>query len=181
MEDEVETSIEQISDENLNIVENQTDQEVAEKSDEGEDGEENKGWENMSQFLLTSQELVEGLSLCDDLLQSQSPGREESRGRNQQGRKGKALLSDYARLGAEDLKRDLEECRNIALDQADFDLDTPPDLKRELEECQNVSLDPANIDLDTPPDFRLSQLVRTRNSRNHSFVSDRFYDRTRHS
>lgn len=94
--------------------------------------EEPKWWDSESQYLLDSQQLVEGLSLCDEFLQSQSPNREENI--NEGGLKGKLCLSDYAQLGAEDLKKDLEE-------------------------CQNLVLDPANIELDTPPEFRLSQLV----------------------
>ncbi|XP_057962446.1 SUPPRESSOR OF GAMMA RESPONSE 1 isoform X2 [Malania oleifera] len=90
-----------------------------------------KWWDNESQYLLDSQQLVEGLSLCDELLQSQSPNRDGSgTDRKQQ---GKPCLSDYAQLGPEDLKKDLEE-------------------------CQHLILDPANIELDTPPEFRLSQL-----------------------
>ncbi|KAG8652266.1 SUPPRESSOR OF GAMMA RESPONSE 1 [Manihot esculenta] len=92
--------------------------------------EEPKWWDSESQNLLDSQQLVEGLSLCDELLQSQSPNRYG----NENGRaNGKPCLSDYAKLGPEDLKKDLEE-------------------------CQNLELDPANIELDTPPEFRLSQL-----------------------
>lgn len=92
-----------------------------------------KWWENESQNLLDSQQLVEGLSLCDELLQSQSP----NRGGHENGEQAhvKPRLADYVKLGPEDLKKDLEA-------------------------CQNIVLDPANImDLDTPPDFRLSQLV----------------------
>lgn len=93
--------------------------------------EEPKWWDSESQNLLDSQQLVEGLSLCDDLLRSQSPGRDE----NINGEfNGKPCLSDYSRLGPECLKKDLEA-------------------------CQDLVLDPANIELDTPPDFRLSQLV----------------------
>ncbi|XP_021754734.1 SUPPRESSOR OF GAMMA RESPONSE 1-like [Chenopodium quinoa] len=97
--------------------------------DDNQVGEE-KWWDSESQYLLNSQQLVEGLSLCDELLQSQSPNRDESA---DDVRKRSVLSSEYARLGPEDLKKDLEE-------------------------CQNLELDPANIDLDTPPDFRLSQL-----------------------
>ncbi|PIM98412.1 hypothetical protein CDL12_29108 [Handroanthus impetiginosus] len=129
MRDELETPSEHSSDQNLNIVENPADQ-VGDKNDD-EAAEDSKWWENESQFLLSSQQLVEGLSICDELLQSQSPNRDESG--NGQGSNRKPLLSDYARLGPEDLKRDLEE-------------------------CQNFVSDPANIELDTPPDFRLSQL-----------------------
>ncbi|XP_057810122.1 SUPPRESSOR OF GAMMA RESPONSE 1 isoform X2 [Salvia miltiorrhiza] len=130
MIDEIETPFAQTYDQHHNDVENQTDEAVAETSEE-EDAEESKWWENESQFLLSSQQLVEGLSLCDEFLQSQSPGRDENG--DGQGQKGKALLREYAHLGPEDLKRDLEE-------------------------CQNMATDPANIELDTPPDFRLSQL-----------------------
>lgn len=94
-------------------------------------GEESKWWDSESQNLLDSQQLVEGLSLCDDLLRSQSPGRNETENEEFN---GKPCLSDYSRLGPECLKKDLEA-------------------------CQELVLDPANIELDTPPDFRLSQLV----------------------
>lgn len=124
MEDDLGRPIEQSNDEHVNNVEND--------GDEVGENEENKWWENESQYLLSSQQLVEGLSLCDEFLQSQSPGRDNEGGNGEQ-QKGKALLSEYARLGPEDLKRDLEE-------------------------CQNMAADPANIELDTPPDFRLSQL-----------------------
>ncbi|GAB4840254.1 hypothetical protein Ancab_021018 [Ancistrocladus abbreviatus] len=109
--------------------ENQIDLVVEHDGDHAED--EPKWWDSESQYLLDSQQLVEGLSLCDDLLQSQSPNRDGDE--NDAAMRGKPGLSDYARLGPEDLKKDLEE-------------------------CQNLVLDPANIELDTPPDFRLSQL-----------------------
>ncbi|XP_051122615.1 SUPPRESSOR OF GAMMA RESPONSE 1 isoform X2 [Andrographis paniculata] len=109
---------------------NPSDQMEGENNDEAAD--DNKWWENESQFLLSSQQLVEGLSICDELLQSQSPNRDDETGI---GRKpsDKPRLSDYAQLGPEDLKRDLEE-------------------------CQSLVSDPVNIELDTPPDFRLSQI-----------------------
>ena len=93
--------------------------------------EDSKWGESESQYLLNSQQLVEGLSLCDELLQSQSPNRD---GAKKGESKGKLRLSDYAYLGPEFLKKDLEE-------------------------SQDLVLDPANLELDTPPDFRLSQLV----------------------
>ncbi|GFZ18482.1 NAC (No Apical Meristem) domain transcriptional regulator superfamily protein [Actinidia rufa] len=93
-------------------------------------GEDSKWWDSESQYMLNSQQLVEGLSLCDELLQSQSPNRD---GAENGESKGKPRLSDYAHLGPEFLKKDLEE-------------------------CQDLVLDPANLELDTPPDFRLSQL-----------------------
>ncbi|XP_024465031.1 SUPPRESSOR OF GAMMA RESPONSE 1 isoform X2 [Populus trichocarpa] len=92
-------------------------------------GEERKWWDSESQQLLDSQQLVEGLSLCAEFLQSQSP----DRGGHGTEANGKTGLSDYALLGPEYLKKDLEECQNLELDQA-------------------------NIELDTPPEFRLSQL-----------------------
>ncbi|KAL7001239.1 hypothetical protein U1Q18_002391, partial [Sarracenia purpurea var. burkii] len=110
--------------------ENHIDQ-VADNNNNNQTGEEDpKWWDSESQYLLDSQQLVEGLSLCDELLQSQSPNRDriESGELNR-----KPRLSDYAHLGSENLKKDLEE-------------------------CQDLVLDPANIELDTPPDFRLSQL-----------------------
>ncbi|KAI7997583.1 SUPPRESSOR OF GAMMA RESPONSE 1 [Camellia lanceoleosa] len=92
-------------------------------------GEDPKWWDGESQYLLDSQQLVEVLSLCDEFLRSQSPNRDGSENGESKGKS----LSDYAHLGPEDLKKDLEV-------------------------CQDLVLDPANIDLDTPPDFRLSQL-----------------------
>ncbi|KAL2520586.1 putative NAC domain-containing protein 8 [Forsythia ovata] len=40
----------------------------------------------------------------------------------------KARLFDYAHLGPDDLKKDLEECQDLVLDPANIELDTPPDL-----------------------------------------------------
>uniref|UniRef100_A0A803QQ97 NAC domain-containing protein n=1 Tax=Cannabis sativa TaxID=3483 RepID=A0A803QQ97_CANSA len=95
--------------------------------------EDSKWWDSESQNLLDSQQLVEGLSLCDDLLQSQSPNRYGDAHEIDKQQKDKPKLADYARLG-------------------------PDHLKKDIEECQNLVLDPANIYLDTPPEFRLSQL-----------------------
>ncbi|KAJ4916623.1 NAC domain-containing protein 8 [Raphanus sativus] len=83
-----------------------------------------------SQFILDSQQLVEHLSLCDDLLQVGSQDANNGGGsRNKQ-----PCFGDYAHLGGSE------------------------DFKRDLEDCQKLVLDPSNIDLDTPPEFRLSQL-----------------------
>ncbi|XP_010551308.1 PREDICTED: NAC domain-containing protein 8 isoform X2 [Tarenaya hassleriana] len=107
---------------------------VKDKEDADHAEEDPKWWDSGSQNILNSQQLVEALSLCDDLLQSQSPKRgENTDDEGNQGTKIKPRLSDYARLGTDDFKRDLEE-------------------------CQNIDLDPSNIELDTPPEFRLSQL-----------------------
>lgn len=130
IEDEVQPECEIPGHYNQQKAENQPDQLLSQN--ENCAPEDPKWWDSESQNLLDSQQLVEGLSLCDDLLQSQSPNRDTHA--NGVMSKGKFRLSDYAQLGAEDLKKDLEECQNLVLDQA-------------------------NIDLDTPPEFRLSQLV----------------------
>ncbi|KAL4569310.1 hypothetical protein LXL04_024946 [Taraxacum kok-saghyz] len=128
-EAEVETSCKNLGDNQVEELE--TDVQEQQLDVNNEDGEEVKWWDSESQYLMDSQQLVEGLSLCDEFLQSQSPQRTE----NQESTKGqpKARLSDYAHLGSENLKKDLEE-------------------------CQGLVMDPANLELDTPPDFRLSQL-----------------------
>ncbi|XP_048319245.1 SUPPRESSOR OF GAMMA RESPONSE 1 [Ziziphus jujuba] len=129
IEDEVQPECENPGHNNQQKAENQVDQQLG--HNENCAPEEPKWWDSESQNLLDSQQLVEGLSLCDELLQSQSPNR-DAHG-NGVPMKNKIRLSDYAHLGPEDLKKDLEE-------------------------CQNLVIDPANIELDTPPDFRLSQL-----------------------
>lgn len=91
--------------------------------------EDTKWWEGESQYLLDSQQLAEGIAICEEFLQSQSSCAGE------EVKKSNLCLSDYAAMGAEALKMDLEECQNLD------------------------STDHANIELDTPPDFRLSQLV----------------------
>lgn len=95
--------------------------------EENPSGEEAKWWDGESQLILDSQQLVEGLSICDEILQ----GSYDKDGVN----KIQPCLSEYAQMGVEVLKKDLEEWQK----SADFD--------------------PSNIALDTPPDFRLSQLV----------------------
>lgn len=131
LEGEVQTECEQIDCQNILKAENHVDEVLDHNDNHGE--EEAKWWDNESQFLLDSQQLVEGLSICDEFLQSQSPNREGHENGNDGHVTSKPRLSDYANLGAEDLKKDLED-------------------------CQDLVLDPANIELDTPPDFRLSQL-----------------------
>lgn len=127
VEDEVQAVCENKENEDHLKEENHVNQMVDdfENNEVGEDDP--KWWDSESQYILSSQQLVEGLSLCDEFLQSQSPNRDNGES------KSKPRLSDYAHLGPEYLKKDLEE-------------------------CQNLVLDPANIELDTPPDFRLSQL-----------------------
>ncbi|KAJ4960908.1 hypothetical protein NE237_020818 [Protea cynaroides] len=126
LEHGLELALENLDDQDHQEVENQD--AMVDNYDHNE--EDSKWWEGESQFILDSQQLVEGLSLCDELLQSQSLNPE---GEDEE-RKAKPRLSDYARLGPEDLKKDLEECQKLAL------------------------LDHGNIEFDTPPDFRLSQL-----------------------
>ncbi|KAK7310002.1 hypothetical protein RJT34_07186 [Clitoria ternatea] len=108
------------------MVEIQHNEETDNKENNAEEGQ--RWWDSESQHLLDSQQLVEALSLCEDLLHSQSPGRGEKPEHEKQ-----PGLSDYAQLGPEHLKKDIEE-------------------------CQNLVLDPPNIDQDTAPEFRLSQL-----------------------
>lgn len=114
------------------IIDDKEEQEK-DRDDENQAEEEPTWFDNESQFILNSQQLVEALSLCDDFLQVGSQDREENTNcgslKNKQ-----PFFADYAELGTEDFKRDLEE-------------------------CQKIVLDPSNIELDTPPEFRLSQLV----------------------
>ncbi|OMP06806.1 No apical meristem (NAM) protein [Corchorus olitorius] len=130
VEDEVQTECESSSQNDLPDLENNLNQ-VLDSSNDNHAEEDPKWWDGESQCLLDSQQLVEGLSLCDELLQSQSPNRDVSGVDGAQD--SKPRLADYAQLGAEHLKKDLEE-------------------------CQNLEGDPTNIELDTPPEFRLSQL-----------------------
>ncbi|KAL5722261.1 hypothetical protein ACHQM5_005801 [Ranunculus cassubicifolius] len=118
--------------------------------------------------LLNSQQLIEGLSLGDELLRSQSQPEEED-DENQ----SRSLLSDYSRLGVEAFKKDIEECQKLtSLDlptsssrrrmlkpRGNEYLLSSEDQKQGMEEFENTSqFDSSNIVMDTPPDFRLSQL-----------------------
>ncbi|KAL0430089.1 UNVERIFIED_CONTAM: suppressor of gamma response 1 [Sesamum radiatum] len=75
MEEVVETP-ERPDDQNHCNTENNADQ-VGDGNDD-EAADDNKWWEHESQYLLSSQQLVEGLSLVDELLHSQSPTRPET-------------------------------------------------------------------------------------------------------
>ncbi|XVE91377.1 hypothetical protein REPUB_Repub01dG0004500 [Reevesia pubescens] len=130
VEDEVQTECESSCHNDLPDLENHLNNQMLDNNSNNTE-EDPKWWDGESQFLLDSQQLVEGLSLCDELLQSQSPNRDANG--NGGAPDSKPRLSDYAQLGAEHLKKDLEE-------------------------CQNLEGDPTNIELDTPPEFRLSQL-----------------------
>lgn len=137
MEDELEVPSKHSNDQ-INV-ENVADQVADDNNADAAAAEDDKWWED--ELLLSSQQLVEGLSLCDDLLQSQSPNRDE------QGHANKPRLADhYACLGPDDLKRDLEECKNL-----------PSYTENTIRNLQSDDLE--NINLDTPPDFRLSQLA----------------------
>lgn len=158
------------ADNQVEITHNQTEQ--MEVQNENEAGEDRKWWDSESQYLLDSQQLVEGLSLCDELLQSQSPNRDGDQ--NGKEHKSTSCLSDYGHLGPENFKKDLEECQELVLDvlpinQSSKEQKCAPRLSdyghlgtenfKFLDNSQELVLDPENIALDTPPDFRLSQLV----------------------
>lgn len=124
----------------------------------------NEGVDNidLSQNLLNSQQLAEGLSLFADFFQSQSPKRDGENGEQME----RPSLSVYAHLGAEQLKKDIEECQNLELNTTKkndieecLNLDADTEKKSDIEECQNLNLDTANVELDSQPsDIRLSQL-----------------------
>jgi hypothetical protein len=123
----------------INIEENAAEETVALQHSEKLDGPENsqsqdpKLWEGDSQFeLLDSQQLAEGLALCDEFLLSQS---QTSGGNGDESKTAKPRLAVYAQLPTEDFKKDLEECQR-------------------LEPSDN-----ANLELDGANEFRLSQIV----------------------
>lgn len=102
--------------------------------------EESKWWEGESQFLMDSQQLAEGLALCDEFLQSQSSCGGEVEGAK---KLKPCLLSEYARKGGvTDFRKDLEECQTLGLEHFVATEQCTPDFGL----------------LDTPPDMRLSQL-----------------------
>lgn len=119
MEDEVEAQNEKLDSENL--ITSKDDRDQLEEKNDNDNGEEPKWSDSEFQYLLDSQQLVEGLSLCDELLQSQSPNRDGTR--TGQELKGRPCLSDYAQLGKEHWKKDLEECQNLVLDPPSTDND----------------------------------------------------------
>lgn len=105
-------------------------------------GEETKWWEGESQFLLDSQQLAEGMALCDELLQSQS----SCGGEVEEAKRIKpCLLSEYAQKGGvEVLKKDLEECQALGLNHF-----VPTDQQKHA----------TDLELLDTPDMQLSQLV----------------------
>ncbi|KAA8532742.1 hypothetical protein F0562_032775 [Nyssa sinensis] len=118
VEDEVQAACEEPVLQDHLVAENHGDQMV--DNNENQAGDDPKWWDSESQYLLDSQQLVEGLSLCDELLQSQSPNRDGNGNGNGGEANGKPRLSDYVHLGPEDLKKDLEECQNLVLDSANI-------------------------------------------------------------
>ncbi|XP_027361224.1 SUPPRESSOR OF GAMMA RESPONSE 1 isoform X2 [Abrus precatorius] len=125
--DEIQPDCEEVEKTDSSLVEPQPNEGM--DNEENNAGEGQKWWDSESQNLLDSQQLVEALTLCDDLLHSQSPNRD---GKHEE-HKNQPGFSVYAQLGPEHLKKDIEE-------------------------CQNLVLDPANVEHDTPSEFRLSQL-----------------------
>ncbi|KAK8924200.1 NAC domain-containing protein 8 [Platanthera zijinensis] len=93
---------------------------------EKHDNEDSKWWEGESQFLLDSQQLAEGIAACEEFLQSQSSYPEDGEKPS-----NKSCLSDYASIGAEDFKRDLEECQKLALgdDHSINEADPAPEMR----------------------------------------------------
>ncbi|CAN6198035.1 unnamed protein product [Urochloa humidicola] len=122
----------------INIEENAAEETVVLPPSEKPEGGDNpqsqdpKLWEGDSQFeLLDSQQLAEGLALCDEFLMSQS---QTSCGGGDEPRTIKPRLAVYAQLPAEDFKKDLEECQRLEPSDA------------------------VNLELDNTTEFRLSQI-----------------------
>uniref|UniRef100_A0ACD6AJ72 Uncharacterized protein n=1 Tax=Avena sativa TaxID=4498 RepID=A0ACD6AJ72_AVESA len=93
-------------------------------------------WEGDSQFLLDSQQLAENLAICDEFLQSQT-----SCGDGDEPGVIKPRLAVYAQLPVEDLKKDLEEYKDLG----------PSD-------------DVATPELENAAEFRLSQIEFSQDS-----------------
>ncbi|XP_020577921.1 SUPPRESSOR OF GAMMA RESPONSE 1-like [Phalaenopsis equestris] len=90
------------------------DHETRELDNEGpaqdsQSAEDPKWWEGESQFLLDSQQLAEGIAICDEFLQSQSSYAEDEAVKPR-----KSCLSDYASIGVEYFRRDLKECQKLS-------------------------------------------------------------------
>jgi len=122
----------------INIEENAAEGTVVHPSSEKPEGGDNpqsqdpKLWDGDSQFeLLDSQQLAEGLAICDEFLLSQS---QTSCGGGDEPRAIKPRLAVYAQLPTEDFKKDLEECQQLEPSDA------------------------VNLDLDSTAEFRLSQI-----------------------
>lgn len=117
--EDLQADCEDLAKDDLLIVETQNNEAIDNIENNAE--EDSKWWDSESQNLLSSQQLVEALFLCDDLLQSQSPKRD---GENEH--KKRSSLSVYANLGPEHLKKDIVECQNLVLDTANVVPETPP-------------------------------------------------------
>lgn len=92
-------------------------------------------WEGDSQFLLDSQQLAENLAICDEFLQSQT-----SCGDGDEPGSIKPRLAVYAQLPVEDLKKDLQEYKDLG------------------------PSDNANLEPDNNAEVRLSQLEFSQDS-----------------
>ncbi|KAJ1258934.1 hypothetical protein BS78_10G114100 [Paspalum vaginatum] len=132
----------------INIEENAEEPVILPPSEKPEDGDNSqsqdpKMWEGDSQFeLLNSQQLAEGIAICDEFLLSQS---QTSCGGGDEPRVTKPRLAVYAQLPTEDFKKDLEECQRLeATDIANVEVDSTTDI--------------ANIEVDSAAEFRLSQI-----------------------
>ncbi|KAL6838595.1 hypothetical protein ACP4OV_031552 [Aristida adscensionis] len=113
---------------------------ASEKPEDGDipQSQDLKMWEGDSQFeLLDSQQLAEGIAICDEFLLSQS---QTSCGGGDEPKEIKPRLAVYAHLPAEDFKKDLEECQR-------------------LEPTANE-----NHELDNTNEFRLSQIEFSQDS-----------------
>lgn len=119
--DEIQADCEEHAIDDLSMIETENNEETYDKEINADEGQ--KWWDSESQNLLDSQQLVEALSLCDDLLHSQSPERDDEHGEH----KNQPSLSVYAQLGPEHLKKDIEDCQNLVLDPANTaEHDAPP-------------------------------------------------------
>ncbi|XP_020229754.1 SUPPRESSOR OF GAMMA RESPONSE 1 isoform X1 [Cajanus cajan] len=117
--DDLQADCEDLAKDDLLVVDTQNNKGIDNIENNAE--EDSKWWDSESQNLLSSQQLVEALFLCDDLLQSQSPSRD---GENEH--KKRPSLSVYAHLGPEHLKKDIEECQNLVLDTTNVEPETVP-------------------------------------------------------
>ncbi|XP_072072752.1 SUPPRESSOR OF GAMMA RESPONSE 1 isoform X1 [Arachis hypogaea] len=140
--DEIQADCEESAKANPPVLETQENEGMDNKETNAYEGQ--LWWDSDSQNLLDSQQLVEALTLCEDIFHSQSSNKDDENDKNQTG------LSVYAHLGPEHLKKDIEECQKLA--------PAGPEHQKDIEDGQNLDIDLANIERDTPPEHRLSQL-----------------------
>ncbi|CAK8537378.1 unnamed protein product [Lathyrus sativus] len=122
--DEIQADCEENANDDLSMVEIEHNEAIENIENNGDEGQ--RWWDSESQNMLDSQQLVEALSLCDDLFHSQSPTRD---GKDEE-QKNQTGLSVYAELGPEYLKKDIEDCQNLVIDPAnDVEHDTNSELR----------------------------------------------------